>query len=293
MGKKPYRRLIVLPSAIFYFLGLLTLFFPFAARAADKPLEKVRIAYSSISSNTVPIWVAYDQGFFRKYGLDVQLLFIEGGSWVIQTLISGDVAAAQVGGSAVLEANIQGAGVKIVAGFINTMPYKFMVAKDITNPEQLKGKTVAVSRFGSSSDFATRYAIDKYGLVVGKDVAVMQKYMRTDDIAGLEEGYDSIAVALVPEKPYPTVKGIQIMLQEMAIKEPKAQAAKPEQFVDLTFMRELDKSGFIDRLYKAAPAVATRMESPIVSAKDKEKPVVAEKASPSPASQPKISPTPV
>src|SRR2546428_6594711 len=389
MGKKPYRRFIVLPSAIFYFLGLLTLFFPFAARAADKPLEKVRIAYSSISSNTVPIWVAYDQGFFRKYGLDVQLLFIEGGSRVIQTLISGDVAAAQVGGSAVLEANIQGAGVKIVAGFINTMPYKFMVAKDITNPEQLKGKTVAVSRFGSSSDFATRYAIDKYGLVVGKDVAVvqigaeparmaameagkihgamvsipgnlrlqklgfntladlqmlgleyqhtafavpqtlinsrpdvvrnmmkaftdgiaylkthrkesiavMQKYMRTDDIAGLEEGYDSIAVALVPEKPYPTIKGIQIMLQEMAVKETKAQAAKPEQFVDLTFMRELDKSGFIDRLYKAAPAVATGMERPIVNAKDKDKPAGAETTkvavNPSPVSQPKISPTPV
>jgi len=389
MDKKPHRKPAALLSVILTLLGLLTLLSPLTAKAAEKQLEKVRIAYSSISSNTVPIWVTYDQGFFRKYGLDVQLLFVEGGSRVIQTLLSGDVAAAQVGGSAIIDANIQGAGVKMIAGFINTMPYKFMVAKEITNPEHLKGKTLAVSRFGSSSDFATRYAVEKYGLVPGKDVtilqigaeparmaaleagkihgavvsipanlrlqkqgfntladlqmlgleyqhtafavpqtlinsrpdvvrnimkafvegiaylkthrkesvAIMQKYMRSDDIAGLEEGYESIGMTLIPEKPYPTLKGIQIMLQEMAVKEPKAQAAKPEQFVDLTFIRELDKSGFIDRLYKPTPAVASRQEAVVASAKDKEKPAGAEKAKEAskatPASQAKVEPTPV
>ncbi len=144
-----------------------------AETSAKRPLQKIRVAYSTISGSSVPAWVAYEQGFFRKYGLDVQLLFIDGGSREVQTLVSGNVTAAQVAGSAVIQSNLEGSGVKIIAGFLNTMTYKLMVAKDIANPEQLKGKTLAVSRFGSSSDFATRYALDKYGLVVGKDVTLV------------------------------------------------------------------------------------------------------------------------
>jgi nucleoid-associated protein YgaU len=82
------------------------------------------------------------------------------------------------------------------------------------------------------------------------------------------------------------MKGIRIVLQEMASKDPKAQAAKPEQFVDLTFIRELDKSGFIDRLNKPAPAVASAGPTPAASAKEQpatpEKTTLTSKPSPSP-----------
>jgi hypothetical protein len=64
----------------------------------------------------------------------------------------------------------------------------------------------------------------------------------------------------LPEKPYPTLRGIEIMLRELATRDPKAKAARPEEFVNLAFIRELDSSGFIDRLYKAQPVVATREE---------------------------------
>lgn len=341
-----------------------------AEKSDEPPLQKIRVAYSSISGNMVPAWVAYEQGFFRKYGLDVQLLFIEGGSRVVQTLVSGDVTAAQMAGSAVIQSYLEGSRVKIIAGFLNTMTYKLMVTKDITSPEQLRGKILAVSRFGSSSDFATRYALDKYGLVVGRDVtlvqigseparmaalasgkiqgsmvnipvtaqatklgftpladlqmlgleyqhtglavtqtlissqpdlvrnlmkafveaiayykahrkesmAILQKYLKSDDLAALEETYESIGLTLIPEKPYPTLKGIQIMLQELAAKDPKAQAAKPEQFVDLTFIKELDNSGFINRLYKPGPAVASRETTrPFLAANAKEKSPVEDK----------------
>ena len=126
-----------------------------------QPLKKVMIGYSAISPSQAPAWIAHDQGFFRKYGLDAQLLFVEGGSRTVQTLISGDVLAAQVAGSSVLQSNLQGSGVVMVAGFLNTMDYKLIVSRDITRPDQLKGKTMAVSRIGSSSDFATRYALRK------------------------------------------------------------------------------------------------------------------------------------
>ena len=360
---------------------LISALFSSIALGADtgtpQPLKKVVIAYSAISPSQAPAWMAYESGIFRKYGLDVQLIFIESGSRTVQTLISGDVVAAQVAGASVLQSNIQGSGVVMIAGFLNTMDYKLIVARDITRPDQLKGKTLAVSRIGSSSDFATRYALEKYGLTPDKDVtilqigsqparfsalesgkihgvmiaipltakatkmglntladlqmlgleyqhtglavsqnliktqpelirnilkafvegiyfmkshrkdalAIMAKYLKTDDSDALQEAYESTAQALIPEKPYPTLKGIQIMLREMGAKEASARAARPEQFVDMSFMKELDNSGFIDRLYKS-PAVAKagpRVESasaPTTGSVKEKAPVVEAKVRP-------------
>ena len=345
-----------------------------AEGGTPQSLKKITIGYSSISPASSSAWFAYEGGFFRKYGLDAQLIFIESGSRMVQTLISGDVVAAQVAGAPVIQSNLQGSGVVIIAGLLNTMDYKFVVARDITRPDQLKGKTVAVSRVGSSSDFATRYTLEKYGLVPDKDVAILQigsqparfsalesgrihgvmiaipltaraaklglniladlqmlgleyqhtslavsqtmiktqpdlvrnvlksfvegihyakthrkealailaKYLKTDDADALQEAYESELQALIPEKPYPTLKGIQTILREMGAKDANARSARPEQFVDNSFMKELDSSGFIDRLYKTtavakaaprtepAPApVVAKEKTPVVEAKAK------------------------
>jgi len=352
-----------------------------AETSAAQPLRKVVIGYSSISPASSPVWFAHEGGFFRKNGLDAQLIFIESGSRMVQTLISGDVVAAQVGGAPVIQSNLQGSGVLIIGGLLNTMDYKFVVSRDITRPDQLKGKTVAVSRVGSSSDFATRYALDKYGLVPDKDVAILQigsqparfsaletgkihgvmiaipltakaakmglntladlqmlgleyqhtslavsqnliktqpelvrnvlksfvegihyakthrreaigilsKYLKVDDSDALQEAYEAELQGLIPEKPYPTLKGIQIILRELGVKDANARSARPEQFVDLSFMKELDTSGFIDRLYKsttmataashvepAAPPVVAAREKTVPLAEAKPKPVAAE-----------------
>ena len=353
-------------------IGLLVLI-PFAApnTGSAQSLKKVVIGYSGISPSQAPAWVAHEHGFFRKYGLDAELIFVEGGSRTVQTLISGDVIAAQVAGSSVLQSNLQGSGVVLIGGFLNTMDYKLVVSREITRPDQLKGKAVAVSRIGSSSDFATRYALEKYGLAPDKDVTILQigsqparfsaleagkiqgamiaipltgkaaklglniladlqmlgleyqhtglavtqkliksqpelvrnvlkafvesvhymkthrkesmavlaKYLKTDDPDSLEDAHDSVVQALIPEKPYPTIKGIQIMLREMAAKEPAARNARPEQFVDLSFIKELDSSGFIDQLYKTtvvakvSPSVESR---PAPASAREKKPAVAE-----------------
>jgi len=358
-----------LPALI---IGLLVGTQPFSAlsaeRPAPQPLKKIVIGYSGISPSQAPAWMAQEGGFFRKYGLDVQLIFVESGSRTVQTLISGDVIAAQVAGTSVIQSNLQGSGVVMIGGFLNTMDYKFMVSRDITRPDQLKGKTLAVSRAGSSSDFATRYALEKYGLVPDKDVTILQigsqparfaalqsgkihgvmiaipltatatkmglntladlqmlgleyqhtglavsqntlktqpelvrnmlkafvegihfmkthrkeaigiltKYIKTDDADALQEAYESIGQALIPEKPYPTMKGIQIILREMGAKDPAARSARPEQFVDLSIMKELDSSGFIDRLYKPAVVAAKTVpakEAGAAPVPSKEKPV--------------------
>jgi nucleoid-associated protein YgaU len=92
---------------------------------------------------------------------------------------------------------------------------------------------------------------------------ILAKYLRTDDREVLEDTYESIVIALIPEKPYPTQKGVQIILRELGAKDPVARSAKPEQFLDLTVLKELDSSGFIDRVYKsAAVAKATPRSEP-------------------------------
>jgi NitT/TauT family transport system substrate-binding protein len=319
-----------------------------ADQSAGSRLEKVRIAYSAISGSQLVGWIANDAGFFRKNGLDVEFIFIEGGPRAIQSLASGEVQFAVVAGAPVLQSNLRGSSVVLVTGFLNTLDYQFVVDRTITRPDQLRGKAVAVSQPGSSSDFATRYALDKYGLEVGKDVSlveigsqparfaalqsgkiqgvmiavpltltakkmgfniladlqmlgleyqytamattreliksrpelvrnvvkasveaihylkthrkeaieILRKYMKTDDTEALLETYEAIALSLVPERPYPTLRGIQVILQELGVKDPKAKAARPEQFVDMSFVKELDASGFIDRLYRAVPVVA-------------------------------------
>src|SRR5918995_1112612 len=360
---KKYSRLA---AVIFVFIALL--FFPAGAYSADtpeRPLEKLIITYSSVSGNMAPLWITHERGFFRKNGLDVQIVFIESGSTAVQSLSNKDVAFAQMAGAGVLQSRLRGSDVVMIAGFLNTLDYQLMVEKNITKPDQLKGKAMAVSRFGSSSDFATRYALEKLGLVPDKDVtileigtqparfaalesgkiqaamiavpltvrakalgfqmladlqmlgleyqhtglattqaliksrpdlvrnvmkafvegihyykthradslAILAKYLKTTDAEVLAEVYEDIGLRLTAEKPYPTLRGIGIMLREIAATNPKTAAARPEDFVDLTFIKELDSSGFIDRLYKTTPIVAKRddQRSPSGSATVKEK----------------------
>jgi ABC-type nitrate/sulfonate/bicarbonate transport system substrate-binding protein len=90
------KRYLISWWALFVFLSALLALLPVSSPGAEKPeqLPKkvIRIAYSSISGNMAPLWVTYERGFFRRYGLDVELVLVEGGSRAAQTLLSGDAA---------------------------------------------------------------------------------------------------------------------------------------------------------------------------------------------------------
>ncbi|MBI4491121.1 MAG: ABC transporter substrate-binding protein [Deltaproteobacteria bacterium] len=81
-------------------------------------------------------------------------------------------------------------------------------------------------------------------------IKIMSKYLQTSDREALEETYQQIALKVVPDKPYPTLPGIQTILDELATRNPKAKSSRPEDFVDSSFVQRLDREGFIDRLYK-------------------------------------------
>ena len=336
--------------------------------AADRPTQKINVAYSSISGNVSPLWVTQDKGFFRKYGLEVQSILIESGTTTAQALVAGDISFASVAGPAAIQSNLRGADVVMIAGVINTLTFQLYTERGITRPDQFKGKSVGVTRYGSATDFAMRYALDKYGLDPDKEVAILQlgnqpaqlaaleagkvqgamlsaptslrakkmgfpmladlqmlgleyqhtsiatskalikskpdlvrdfmrayiegiqyakthrketmeilaKYLRTDDKDILDDTYESIIQTLVPEKPYPTLKGIQIILREFGAKDPAARSARPEQFVDLSIMKELDSSGFIDRVYKSGAVAKVAPKAEPVAAPASAKPPVVE-----------------
>ncbi len=129
--------------------------------AADRPIQKINVAYSSISGNVSPLWVTQDRGFFRKYGLDVHSILIESGTTTAQALIAGDISFASVAGPAAIQSNLRGAEVVMIAGIINTLTFQLYTERGITRPDQFRGKSVGVTRYGWATDFASGYAPHK------------------------------------------------------------------------------------------------------------------------------------
>jgi NitT/TauT family transport system substrate-binding protein len=140
-----------------------------AARA-----EQVRIAYSAISGAMGPLWMANDLGYFNRHGLDVQLLYIGGGSVVMQALLSGDVQFVRLGANAVVQATSRGAGLKMIANTIDRLVFSLMSRPQIQSATELKGRKIGVTRLGGSTDFALDLALKQWGLRRGTDVAVIQ-----------------------------------------------------------------------------------------------------------------------
>jgi ABC-type nitrate/sulfonate/bicarbonate transport system substrate-binding protein len=151
---------------------LMKLLFILSAGAAHS--ETIRIAYSAISGAMSPLWVAHDFGLFRRQGLDVQLLYIGGGSVVTQALLGGDVQFVRLGANAVIQSSLRGANLKMIANTINTLVFSLMSRPEIQTAKDLKGKKVGVTRLGGSTDFALELALKKWGLRRGSDVAVLQ-----------------------------------------------------------------------------------------------------------------------
>ncbi|MGE5303428.1 MAG: ABC transporter substrate-binding protein [Alphaproteobacteria bacterium] len=309
-------------------------------RLADaQELKKLKIGYPAISYNQVHIWVAKDAGLFRKQGLDVEIVFFRGGQTATQALVAGDPPIVNIG--LVVQAGLQGHDTVLIASSENTYNYSVVARPGISTMEQLKGRRLGVSSFGSASHNAALITLKKFNLEPNKDVALLAvgptmerlgaieagkidatiltpsemprarklgmievfdmldlgveiqgngfattrtfirnqratvlgalkayvealyyisknkdetkritaKYMRTNDQDVLDATYDWF-VKRVPKRPYPTLKGIQFLLDDLAPKLPQARTAKPEQFVDLSLLQQLEKEGYFPEMAK-------------------------------------------
>ena len=115
--------------------------------------EKFRVASGGFSTAIHAVaWAAYEKKSFQKYGLDGEYLALESGTPAMQALLANELQIVFTTGALAITANLQGADTTIIAGGINFIPNKLLVRPEVKRAEDLKGKRVAISRFGSASD---------------------------------------------------------------------------------------------------------------------------------------------
>ena len=143
---------------------------PVVGKAADK----VTLAYVSDSpASSAAYWVANDAGLFKKYGLDVDMIFINGSTRSVQSLVAGDLNFAGAVGTSAMNGSMAGGDIVIINGLVNTLPYYLIGKPEITSPEDLKGKSAATHIPGTSADFALRLALKRFGIPYESIKAVM------------------------------------------------------------------------------------------------------------------------
>jgi len=145
---------LLLPILIFY-----------SASTSVFALERhIHARAGGSSAQQLPLIVAKDLGFFEKYGLNVDLLEIRGGSLLMQALIGGSVNSADVGAQAPIRAIQSGANVVITGGLLNKTLYKFITRKEIRKPADLRGKKIGVVNFGGANEFNILMALKAWGM---------------------------------------------------------------------------------------------------------------------------------
>jgi ABC-type nitrate/sulfonate/bicarbonate transport system substrate-binding protein len=282
---------------------------------------------------------------FRKYGLDVEAVYIAGEPMLTQAIISADIAAAQQGAVGAIRGNMAGLDLTIFLGIINTFNYSLVTRPDIHRVEDFKGRKMGVGgSFGGPPAFATRWLLRKFGLQPDRDVAMLiirgggqperlaalqagtidgillsapatlmakragmrilvelaslqaeypqtvftttrrflqrqpaaaeaigkglvegiamaknrketalqtiAKWLKTKDQEAVEEVYREVVEKGLVPKPYPTIPGTRLLLDELSSQDPRFSKARPEEFIDTSVLRALDTSGFIDSLYR-------------------------------------------
>jgi NitT/TauT family transport system substrate-binding protein len=146
------------------FLFCAILLTPCVIHAAELPREKIAFAYAAISPSMSGIWMAKEIGAFDRNGLQADLVHISSGATAIQALVGGSVHAALGASNAVVAATIKGAPIIAVGSNTSRPGMQLWVQPDIQRAEQLQGKTLAITRFGSTSDFVTRLIMRKLNL---------------------------------------------------------------------------------------------------------------------------------
>ena len=174
--------------------------------ASAQDLKKIKIGYPAISYNQIHIWVAKDAGLFRKQGLDADIIFFRGGQMATQALVAGDPPIVNIG--TVVQAGLQGHDVALIASSENSYNYSVVARPAIGKLEQLKGKRLGVSGFGSASHNASLILLKRFNLEAGKDVALVVAGPTTDRLAAVEAGRIDATILTASELPRARKQGL-------------------------------------------------------------------------------------
>ena len=144
-------------------LGFLSVQFSVFHALAAEP-NRISFGYSSIGAAGTGVWMAKDIGTFEKYGLNADVIYISSGPVVLQALIGGDLTVGLGASNSTIAAALRGAPIVAVGGIINKAYHRLFVQPDINRIEDLRGKTLGVTRFGSVTDNLTQILLRKYNL---------------------------------------------------------------------------------------------------------------------------------
>jgi NitT/TauT family transport system substrate-binding protein len=305
-------------------------------------LIPVNVCYSALAGTQAVPWYAYENGLFTKYGLQVNLVSMSGGTAAVTSLISGDMDICEVAAPSVINAVVAHQDVVIIAGLINTVPGSLMTQPEITSTSMLRGKVFGIDQ-GGSAEAITRLMLKTLNLDPDKDIvmlsvggqperaaaleahqidatfiippmtvemrkkgfvelvnageakipyqgtsiatsrhfmtdkrsvvtafmkatleaialikndpegtkSVVAKYMSLDMVADsvtLQETYTAILLDALEKTPYPTLDGLQAVIDIAAKDNPAAASLKPADVIDTSILANLEKSGFISSL---------------------------------------------
>ncbi len=168
--------------AITVFLLLLLIHDPLHAQT-----KRIAVAYSAISATQSAFYLAKDANIFEKHGLYVDPVYVAGGSRVSQAIIAGEFTVALAGGN-IVYADLAGGDIVTFGGVVNVPSFYLYVQPSIKTQENLRGKTLGVTRYGASTDFTLRYLLKKWGVEPDRDVKIIQMGGQPEIFAGMQAG---------------------------------------------------------------------------------------------------------
>jgi ABC-type nitrate/sulfonate/bicarbonate transport system substrate-binding protein len=305
---------------------------------------KITIVHATINPSITPLWITAEQGFFAKYGIDPEIVFVRSTSIMLAGLASNRIPVAYGGGGGILGVEASATGLKIVATFIGRVMNDLVAAPAIKQAQDLRGKTIGVQSIGGTNWVIANLWLEHLGLdprrdkiqivpageqsvrvlgmevgrmdasalgtaysrslknkgfnilgdsmnvkvpLTGSDVVATKNLMderpellenilkaliegmgffvnprnksavlktmmtrlRLSDPAAAEEGYLHLARS-IETKPYPSVAGLENLQKFMKTQDPRVGTLKAEALNEARFIRKLDESGFLDKVFK-------------------------------------------
>jgi ABC-type nitrate/sulfonate/bicarbonate transport system substrate-binding protein len=314
---------------------------PLSVSAQSRGLKKIQVGVPAVSMGNIIIFFSKEAKIYEKHGLDAEVVVMSGSGIASRALVAGSVQISPIATPSAMNAVLAGSDMVILGHTMPGVVQALMVRPDIKRDEDLKGKIIGVTTFGSLSDFLVRHLAKKKGLNPDKDFALLQvggdadrlialrqgkipaatlghpafvlaqragfhvlwdffkevdypwseiatsraqierdrdlilrymrahiegiarfkqdpelakkvikKTLRLDDDSLAQESWELFAKHRLAA-PYPNIKGMKTSYEYVALSRPDVWKHKPEEFVDSSFVEELDKSGFIKKLYDA------------------------------------------
>jgi ABC-type nitrate/sulfonate/bicarbonate transport system substrate-binding protein len=180
---------MIMKKMLVGFLALnLTLLMVAFSFAQSSKLQQIKIAVSTATPHNTPMWVGKDKRIFDKYGLDVQTIFVMGGSLVSQMLAAGEIQIAANAPAALVSLIAGGEKIDMFLGVSNTSPFSLVTQPGIKKPADLRSKRIGTARFGGSSHISVLIALDYLNLDPKRDkITIMQTGLDPERMAALEQ----------------------------------------------------------------------------------------------------------